>query len=179
MLGVIASAIAGPRENISPNAPEIIAIAVAPDKIGAVIGPGGKTLRRIRNEAGAQDIQVEEDGTVYTIGASGSAERAAEAIRDLTREYAAGERYEGVVARIVPFGAFVRIGATREGLVHISDIAPFHIPRVEDALSVGERVPVIVKEVDGRGRLSLSIAAADAEFVRRKGLAPRREMYGK
>ncbi len=179
VLGVIASAIAGPRENISPNAPEIIAIAVAPDKIGAVIGPGGKTLRRIRNEAGAQDIQVEEDGTVYTIGASGSAERAAEAIRDLTREYAAGERYEGVVARIVPFGAFVRIGATREGLVHISDIAPFHIPRVEDALSVGERVPVIVKEVDGRGRLSLSIAAADAEFVRRKGLAPRREMYGK
>jgi polyribonucleotide nucleotidyltransferase len=173
ILDVITSTIAGPRGDISPNAPEIITLAIAPNKIGTLIGPGGKTLRRIRDRAGAQDIQVEEDGTVYAIGVRGSAERAAQAVSDLTREYRVGEQLEGAVSRIVPFGAFVRINESTEGLVHISDIAPFRIARVEDALAVGERVPVIVKEVDGKGRLALSIAAADADFVRRKGITSR------
>ncbi len=172
ILEVIAAEIPAPRSSISPNAPEIITMRVKRDQVGTVIGPGGKTVNRIKEETGVEEITLEDDGTIFITGKMGSAERAAEVIRALTREYLPGERFEGEVTRMLDFGAFVKIGPTAEGLVHISEVAPFRIDRISRALSLGERVPVVVKEIDEKGRINLSIKAADPEFASRKGLTP-------
>ena len=172
ILEVIEKAIPAPRSNISPNAPEIRTLAIKPDQIGMVIGPGGKVINGIKEATGVDEITIEDDGTVFVTGKNGTAEKAVEIIRDMTREYMPGERFEGEVTRILDFGAFVKIGASAEGMVHISEIAPFRIDRVEDAVSLGEKVPVIIKEIDEKKRINLSIKGADPEFAARKGVQP-------
>ena len=174
ILDVIEREIAAPRSNLSPRAPEIITIHVRPDQIGLVIGGGGKTINGIKEDSGVEDITIEDDGSVFITGKNGSAQKAREMIEALVKEYKPGEVYDGEVTRLMDFGAFVRIGAGKdaEGLVHVSEIAPFRIEKVGDALAVGDRVKVMVKEVDEKGRLNLSIKAIDPDFAQRKGLTP-------
>jgi polyribonucleotide nucleotidyltransferase len=167
ILDVILKAIPETRKDISPNAPKILVIKIKPDQIGGVIGSGGKTIKEIKEKTGA-DIDIEDDGTVYCTGKDGSAEKAKAMIEGMTHEYKTGERYEGEVVKIAEFGAFVRIGYNTEGLVHISEIAPFRVDRVEKILQVGDKVPVMVKGIDERERVSLSIKMADPKFAEKK-----------
>lgn len=172
ILDVIEAELARPREEINARAPKIMSLQVKEDQIGLVIGPGGKTINGIKDDTGVGDITIEDDGTVFITGTSEAAQRAYDMIAELTHEYQAGERFEGEVSRILDFGAFVKIGARAEGLVHISEIAPFRINRVDEVLSIGERVPVIIKEIDEKERINLSIKDADASFATNKGIEP-------
>ncbi len=172
ILKTITEAIATPRADISPRAPKILTTHVKVDQIGLVIGPGGKTINGIRERTLCDDITIEEDGTIFITGKNGSAEAALKEVVDLTREYFPGERFEGPVTRLMDFGAFVKIGANTEGLVHVSEVAPFRIGSIAEAVQVGDVVPVIIKEIDEKGRYNLSIKAADPEWASRKGLVP-------
>lgn len=171
ILSVIAQALKEPRKDISPKAPKILVLKIRPDQIGGVIGSGGKVINEIKDSTGVEAIDIEDDGTVMITGKSGSAEKAKSAIESLTHEYVRGEKFVGTVVKLVEFGAFVRIAPGTEGLVHVSEIAPFHIDRVAEYLKEGDQVPVVVKEVDERKRLSLSIKMADSTFVKPK-IAP-------
>lgn len=172
ILEVIEKEIAAPRPDISPLAPKILTMRVKVDQIGLVIGSGGKTINGIRDDSGVEDITIEDDGTIFITGKNGSAERALAMIQDLVKEWVPGEVTEGEVTRIMDFGAFVKIGANAEGMVHVSEIAPFRIERIRDALTEGERVKVAIKEIDDRGRINLSIKRADPDWAERKGLGP-------
>jgi polyribonucleotide nucleotidyltransferase len=173
ILDTIEKEISAPRENINPRAPQIIITTVKEDQIGLVIGPGGKTINGIKDLTGVTDINIEDDGTVFVTGNNGTAEKAIRMIEELTHEYKKGEKFEtATVTRLMDFGAFVKIGTNTEGLVHISEIAPFRINTVAEALSEGEQVPVIIKEIDEKHRINLSIKDIDPEFASRKGLKP-------
>ncbi|MAZ67282.1 polyribonucleotide nucleotidyltransferase [bacterium] len=172
IMDVMLKAIPEPRADINPRAPKIISLTIKEDQIGLVIGPGGKTINGIKEATGCTEINIEDDGTVYVTGQNGTAEAAAKMIKDLTHEYEAGERFEGEVTRIMDFGAFVKIGPNAEGLVHISELAPFRINKVTDVVSEGERVPVIIKEIDEKERINLSIKDVDPNFATNKGAAP-------
>ncbi len=165
ILDVIEKEIARPRNNISPNAPQIIALKINPDQIGMIIGPGGKMVKGIKEKTGA-DITIEDDGTVFITGKNGSATAAGDIIAGMTKEYKPGERFTGEVIKIAEFGAFVRIGPNAEGLVHVSEIAPFRIDNVSKYLKVGDKVPVIIKEIDEKKRINLSIKQADPQFIK-------------
>jgi polyribonucleotide nucleotidyltransferase len=174
ILDTIEIAIAAPRATISPRAPEIITLKVKPDQIGLVIGGGGKTINGIKDTTGVEDITIEDDGSVYITGKNGTASKAREMIEAIVKEYKAGEVYDGEVTRLMDFGAFVRIGPGKdaEGLVHVSEVAPFRIEKIAQAVAVGEKVRVMIKEIDEKGRINLSIKAVDADFATRKGLVP-------
>lgn len=174
ILDVIEKEIAKPRAHISERAPEILTMRVKPDQIGLVIGGGGKTINGIRDTTGVTDITIEDDGSVFITGKGGSAQKAKEMIEALVKEYKPGEVYEGEVTRLMDFGAFVRIGPGKdaEGLVHVSEVAPFRIDKIAAAVAVGDKVRVMIKEIDEKGRINLSIKAADPEFAARKGLMP-------
>ncbi|OGG57968.1 polyribonucleotide nucleotidyltransferase [Candidatus Kaiserbacteria bacterium RIFCSPHIGHO2_01_FULL_55_17] len=172
ILEVMRKSIAAPRADISPRAPKILTIKVKVDQIGLVIGPGGKTINGIKDATGADDITIEEDGTIFITGKSGAAEAALKEIEDLTREYMVGDKFEGTVVRMMDFGAFVKIGPNADGLVHVSEVAPFRIDKISDAVRIGDVVPVVLKEIDEKGRYNLSIKAADPEWAVRKGLKP-------
>lgn len=172
IMDVITKAIPEPRAHISDRAPKILTLKVKVDQIGLVIGPGGKTINGIRERTGVDDITIEDDGSVFITGKHGTAEEAYKEISDLTRDYVPGERFEGVVTRLMDFGAFVKIGPNTEGLVHVSEVAPFRIDKIGDALHLGDTVPVVLKEIDEKGRYNLSIKAADSTFAERKGLTP-------
>ncbi|OGG58524.1 polyribonucleotide nucleotidyltransferase [Candidatus Kaiserbacteria bacterium RIFCSPHIGHO2_01_FULL_56_24] len=172
ILETIVKEISAPRADISPRAPKILTLKVKTDQIGLVIGPGGKMINGIRERTGAEDITIEEDGTIFITGKGGAAEAAFKEISDLTREYMPGEKFEGTVTRLMDFGAFVKIGPNTEGLVHVSEVAPFRIGNISEAVKEGDVVPVMLKEIDEKGRYNLSIKAADPEFAARKGLVP-------
>ena len=171
ILEVIKKEISAPRSDISPNAPKIISIKIRPDQIGSIIGTGGKIINEIMEKTGAE-IDIEDDGTVFFTGKNGSAEAAQKIVEGMTHEYKPGEKYEGQVTRLMDFGAFVKIGPNAEGMVHISEIAPFRIDQISGALSEGDIVPVMVKEIDEKGRINLSIKAADPSFAEKKGIKP-------
>jgi polyribonucleotide nucleotidyltransferase len=165
ILDVIEKAIATPRTDISPNAPKILIIKIKQDQIGMVIGSGGKTIKEIKEKTGAE-IDIEDDGTVYFTGKNGAAEKAKKIVEDMTHEYMAGEQYDGVITKVAEFGVFVRLSDSAEGLVHISEIAPFRIDVLTKYLKEGQIVPVVVKGTDERGRVSLSIKQRDPNFVK-------------
>lgn len=169
ILETMTTAIAVPRSTISPRAPEIIVVQIKPDQIGLVIGGGGKTIKSIKDDSGVQEITIEEDGTVFITGKNGSAQKAADNIRSLTRVYEVGERVEVTITRLAAFGAFAKIDSHNEGLIHISEIAPFRLETVEGILKEGETVSVIVSKVDD-GKIGLSIKQADPEFAQKRGL---------
>ena len=148
--------ISAARPQLSPYAPRMYKITINPDKIRNVIGPGGKTIRSIIDETKVT-IDVQDDGTVV-IGSSNpeAADRAIKMIENLTREVEVGGIYMGKVTRLMNFGAFVEILPGKEGLVHISELADYRVPSVEDAVKVGDEVMVMVTEIDRMGRINLS-----------------------
>jgi len=166
ILETIKEEIALPRKDISPRAPKILTVKIKKDQIGMIIGPGGKNINAIREETGT-DITIEEDGTVFVTGKNGGAEKAVKIIEGMTHEYKPGDTAEGVVVKIMDFGAFVKIGYDTEALVHISEIAPFRVEKVSDVLKEGDTVPVKVIKLDEKGRLSLSIKEANPEFFKK------------
>lgn len=168
IIDLIEKEIAKPRASISANAPEIIAMKVKPDQIGLVIGSGGKTINEIRDVTHVDDITIEDDGSVFITGKNGSAQKAKDIIYNMTREYMPGEKFEGEVTRLMDFGAFVKIGPNAEGLVHVSEIAGFRVENVDTYLKEGMKVPVIVKEIDEKGRINLSIKGSNPNFFTKK-----------
>ena len=173
ILDVIEKEIAVPRAKISPSAPEIIVMKIKPEQIGLVIGSGGKTINEIRDVTHVEDITIEDDGSIFITGKNETAQKAKEIIFNMTREYMPGEKFDGEVTRLMDFGAFVKIGPNAEGLVHVSEIAPFRVERVETYVKEGDKVPVVVKEVDDKGRINLSIKQANPDFFHKKEEVPK------
>ncbi len=158
-----------PRANISVNAPKILIIKINPEKIGLVIGGGGKTIKEIKEKSGAE-ITIEDDGTVYLTGKDGSAEKAKTIVEEMTHEFKVGEVLKGEIVKIADFGAFVALNPFTDGMVHISEIAPFRVERVSDIIKEGMIVPVKVINIDPeRGRIGLSIKEADKDFFKNNG----------
>ena len=144
------------RTELSQYAPRMESIQIAVDKIGTVIGPGGKTIRGIVEETGAT-VDIQDDGTIIIGSSEGSAsDKAIQMIRDLTREVEIGEIYTGKVVRTTDFGAFVELLPGKDGMVHISELANYRVPSVEDEVNVGDDITVMVIEVDSTGRVRLS-----------------------
>lgn len=155
------------RAEISSNAPKILIMKIKPDQIGMVIGGGGKTIKEIKEKSGAE-ITIEDDGTVYLTGKGESAELAKKVIEEMTHEFKVGEVLKGEVVRIADFGAFVRLNHFTDGMVHISEMAPFRVERVSDIIKDGMIVPVKIIKVDHeQGKISLSIKEADSGFFKK------------
>ena len=150
-----------PREELSPYAPRITKLTINPDKIKEVIGKGGETIQRIIAETGVDSIDIEDDGLVMIASADEAKSRAAkEWIDSITAEPEIGKIYNGRVVRVMDFGAFVEFMPGREGLVHISQIADYHVDDIHKELKVGDEFPVKLVEVDSQGRNNLSKKAA-------------------
>ena len=150
-----------PRKEISKYAPKIVNMKIKVDKIKDVIGTGGKTINKIIEETGVK-IDIQEDGQVFIYSSEESqAKRAKEIIEDMVREIEVGQVYTGKVIKIMNFGAFVDLGAGKEGLVHISKISKERIKNIEDVLHVGDTVKVKVIEIDEQGRINLSMKDVD------------------
>lgn len=162
VLDVMTSAIAAPRAELSPNAPRIISIMINPDKIRDVIGSGGKTINEIIAKTGVTSIDIEQTGLVMvTATDAASAATAQKWIEDLTREVAVGELYEGEVVRLMDFGAFVQLLPGKDGMVHVSELAPWRVNQVSDIVKIGDKVKVKVIEIDEKGRVNLSMKQAE------------------
>ncbi len=169
ILTVLTQAIPTPRASISARAPEIISLTILPEQIGLVIGSGGKTINGIKDETGVEEISIEDDGTVFITGKNGTGRAAADKILALTKRYAIGEHAQATITKLAAFGAFARLDSYNEGLIHISEIAPFRLETVEGILTVGETVPVVVSKVED-GKIGLSIKQADPDFAEKRGL---------
>jgi polyribonucleotide nucleotidyltransferase len=163
ILDYMDSVINAPREEMSEYAPRIHVIKIDPEKIGALIGPGGKVIRGITDTYGVQ-IDIEEDGTVNIFSSDASAMKSAiKAVNAITAEAEIGKIYEGTVKTIRDFGAFVEILPGKDGLVHISELADFRVGKVEDICKEGDTMWVKVLDVDRDGKIRLSRKAAMAE----------------
>jgi polyribonucleotide nucleotidyltransferase len=170
IIDVLEAAISAPRPDISPRAPKIITLKVLVDQIGLVIGGGGKTINGIKDATGVEDITIEDDGTIFITGKNGSAEAARDRILALTHIFEVGEIIESAeITRVAPFGAFARINAQTEALIHISEIVPWRLENLDGILSVGDVVKVIVSKVED-GKVGISIKKIDPDFGTRKGL---------
>ena len=169
ILDKMTSVISASRSELSPYAPRITTIKIPVDKIRDVIGAGGKVIRQIVAETGTQ-INVEDDGTIQIASVSGDAAKKAIAwIEGLTKDVEVGKEYLGKVTRIMNFGAFVEILPGKEGLVHISQLADYRVPRVEDVVSIGDELMVVVTEIDRMGRVNLSRRAAMERHMAKSG----------
>ena len=158
ILKVMTDEISTPREKISEYAPHIVSIKVKQDQIGLVIGTGGKTIKEIKEHTGVDAIDIDDDGTVFITGKGDTCEQAKKIIEEMTHEFLVGDKARAEVVKIAEFGAFVRLaGSSTEGLVHISEIVPRRLQSVDEVMKVGDIVPVVIKEIDERGRLKLSI----------------------
>ena len=179
ILDMIEGTIARPREELSKWAPRVETLMIAVEKIGALIGPGGKVINGIIAETGAQ-IDIEDDGSVFVTSVTEEGMKKALAlIKQVTREFKAGELAEGKVTRLLDFGAFVEIAPKQEGLIHISELAPWHVEKVTDIVNIGDIVPVKIKNIDEQGRINLSLKDVPdrySEEERARGLEERRSM---
>jgi len=174
LLGVIPTV----RESISKYAPTVIVVKIDPSKIGDVIGSGGRVINKIISETGAQ-VDINDEGNVTISGKDPeSCKRAAEWVEGIVKEAQPGEEYEGTVKRIFPFGAMVEILPGKEGLVHISQLAPHRVEKVEDVVKIGQKVKVRVVEIDDQGRVNLSMRpkgeSDGQEGEKRKDFKPRK-----
>jgi polyribonucleotide nucleotidyltransferase len=157
MLKVVTDAISEPKKEVSQYAPKIKMVKVPVDKIGELIGPGGKAIKALMADTQTQ-INVEDDGSVAVSGVSQDGiTKALEYIEGLGKVVAAGEIYEGEVVRIMPFGAFVNILPGKDGMVHVSDMSEGYVADANDVVKIGDKVQVRVKEVDEMGRINLSM----------------------
>lgn len=163
VLGEMAKVISEPRKELSKYAPRIVTIKINPEKIGALIGPGGKNIKRIVDESGCE-INIEDDGTVNVFSTSPEGmEIARREIEGMTAEAEPGKIYRGKVVTLKEFGAFVEFLPGRDGLVHISEWANFRVKQMEDVAKVGDEVSVKCLGVDEKGRVRLSRRAAMEE----------------
>jgi len=157
VLRSLGTALEKPREVISEYAPKILSCDINPEKIGDIIGSGGKTVNKII-EMFEVEVDIEDDGQVMVTGLDiERVKQAIEYIKELAREYLPGDKVGGKVVRVESFGAFVAITAMHEGLVHVSELAPYRVERVSDMLKIGDEVWAIVKDVNDKGQISLSM----------------------
>ncbi|KKW25788.1 MAG: Polyribonucleotide nucleotidyltransferase [candidate division Kazan bacterium GW2011_GWC1_52_13] len=160
LLAEMSKVIAAPRSELSPFAPRVIVVKVPQDRIGEVIGPGGRVINEIIDRAGGKgvtNISIEEDGNAFVTSSDPKlGEQAAQTIRDMMREIKPGEKFNGRVTRIMDFGAFVEVLPGREGLVHISQLANHRVEKVTDVVKEGDMLDVVVTEIDNLGRINLS-----------------------
>jgi polyribonucleotide nucleotidyltransferase len=160
ILGKMMEVINEPRKTLSQYAPRIVTLTINPDKIKNVIGPGGKMIRKITEDSGAQ-IEVTDDGKVVIMSPDAAAnDKAVELVHQVTDEAEVGKIYMGTVKRIMNFGAFVEILPGIEGLVHISQLENRRVNKVEDVVNIGDEVKVKCIEIDAQGRVNLSRKAA-------------------
>lgn len=151
------------RTTVSAYAPKIQTVQIDPDKIGAVIGPGGRIIKRIIEDTGAS-IEIEDDGKVTISSTEAvSIEKALDTIKGLTQDVEVGKIYEGTVKSIMDFGAFVEILPGKNGLVHVSELANHFVKKVEDEVKAGDKVKVVVTEIDNKGRINLSKKQAESQ----------------
>jgi len=163
ILGEMAKALTQSRDAVSQNAPRITVINIPKDKIREVIGSGGKVIREITEQTGAK-IDIEDDGTIKVAAVDASAAQAAiDWIRGIVAEPEVGVIYTGKVVKIMEFGAFVNFLGSRDGLVHISELAPQRVKQTSDVVSVGDVVKVKVLGMDDRGKVKLSMKAVDQQ----------------
>lgn len=164
ILDLMESVISEPRSELSPYAPRIVTIHINPEKIGALIGPGGKVINEIIAKTGVA-IDIEDDGTVFiTSEKEEGMKEALEIVKNLTREIRPGEIFEGRVSRMFEFGAMVEILPKQEGLVHISELAPWRVNKVGDILNLGDTVKVMVKNIDDQGRVNLTYKDVPGQY---------------
>jgi polyribonucleotide nucleotidyltransferase len=163
ILEKMAESLETPREQIAEHAPRILILKIRPDKIRDLIGPGGKMIRSIVEETGVK-IDVEDDGTVSIASSDGdSMDRAISKVEAVTADAEIGKLYTGTVKKVVDFGAFVEILPGKEGLVHISQLAPERVRQVTDIVDEGDEITVKVLEIDRQGKIRLSRREALAE----------------
>jgi len=156
ILDKIDACMPAPRPQLKPHAPSLMILKIDPEKIGAVIGPGGKMIRSIQEKTGAR-IDIEDDGTVFIAAEDGpSAAQAKLMVEGLTEEAVVGRIYTGRVVRTTDFGAFVEILPNLDGMVHISQLDSQHIEKVEDVARVGDEITVMVTNIDHDGKIRLS-----------------------
>jgi polyribonucleotide nucleotidyltransferase len=156
ILDVIENCVAESPGGLSPYAPRMMSVQINPDKIGAVIGKGGSTIRALQDQFNVT-IDVDDDGTVVIAGVDGAmAEQAAQEIETLTEEVKEGEIYTGRVVRLTDFGVFVEILPGTDGMVHISQLADYHVAKVSDVVKVGDEIMVMVTGIDPAGKIRLS-----------------------
>ena len=159
ILTVLRGAIAAPRPDLSPYAPRITSFMIDPEKIGSIIGPGGKTINGIIDETGGTvSIDIEDNGLVMVCGNDAAmVALALSRLQDIVREFKVGDQVKGKVVRLLDFGAFVALTPNRDGMVHVSELAPYRVEKPSDFLSVGDEVMVKVREVDDQGRINLTM----------------------
>ncbi|MBI1971254.1 MAG: S1 RNA-binding domain-containing protein, partial [Candidatus Wildermuthbacteria bacterium] len=157
---IILKTLSKPRPSLSPYAPKIYVLQINPEKIGMVIGTGGKTINKIIEEFDVE-IDIDDSGEIFVTGSNEeNAKKALETIENIVREAKVGEIYAGKVKRIMDFGAFVEFLPGQEGLVHISQLDSRRVNKVTDVVRVGETIPVKVIEIDEQGRINLSLKEA-------------------
>lgn len=157
ILGVITAVIPAPRAELSKYAPRLISFSVDPEKIGAIIGPGGKVINKIIDATGVS-IDIEDTGLVMICGTDAAmVEEAVRQVKEIVHVFAAGEIIKGKVVRILDFGAFVSLNANQDGMVHVSELAPYRIEKPSDFVTVGDEVTVKIKEIDDQGRVNLTM----------------------
>ncbi len=167
ILDKIAALIASPKADLSPYAPRVIVLKINPEKIGMVIGPGGKNIRKIIEDTGTQ-IDIEDDGTVLiTTNDAAAANEARKRIEDMTFEPKPGDVFRAPVVRIMAFGAFVELPGGKDGLVHISQLSDQRVGKVEDVVKIGDEVVVKVGEIDEMGRINLTMKGISEEDKKR------------
>lgn len=158
ILKFIESVIQKPREKISPYAPKIIVVKINPEKIGLVIGPGGKMINGLIQRTGVTSIDIEEDGRVFVSSTDlEKAETAANEIRALTKEYKVGDIIEGSVIKILDFGAIVDLGGGQDGMIHVSELKNGFVKNVTDVVKAGDFVRAKIVRVDADGHIGLSL----------------------
>src|SRR5215204_5546290 len=164
ILAAMKQTIAEPRPEISKWAPRLLTIKIDPEKIGKIIGPGGKNIKALQADTGAQ-IDIEDDGTVYISSVdSASAERCRDIIEAMTAEVKIGKIYNGRVVSIKDFGAFIEIAPETDGLCHVSELSDRYVDRVTDFINMGDEVKVKVILIDDQGRIKLSRKEAMKEL---------------
>jgi polyribonucleotide nucleotidyltransferase len=155
IMGKMLAVLPESRQELSEFAPRILTIHIDPEKIGKLIGPGGKTVRGLQENYGVK-IDIEEDGTVYISGEGISAEGALQEVQRMTEDIQVGKIYTGTVVRVEPYGAFINIMPGVDGMVHISQLADYRVDKVEDIAKLGDELTAMVIDVDPGGKVRMS-----------------------